>query len=243
MPHEERAWRTLALVAITQMACWTTGSAATPPTVETRVERAAREQLTTFCEHIGLASPTIRINLRPAKRRADTGPCSGTVEVQAIDTRSFGRMRFAAVCSNDPDWRVEFVVHAILSAEVVVAASTVRAGTAISASDVLMERREVTGGSDPLSDIDEVVGKAATRTLSGGAVISKRWLVEPLLVKRGDSVTIVARHAGVEVEAMGEAMDAGRRDAIVRVRNTANGKVIRARVKAEHTVEPESLPP
>ena len=243
MPHEKRAWIASALAAITQMVWWTTGLGATPPTVETRVEQAAREQLTTFAERIGLRSPTIKINLLRGSRQAETSPCAGNVEVQAVDTRSFTRMRFAGICGTDPGRRVEFVVRAILSAEVVVAASAVRAGTAISAADVLVERREVAGGIDAVSDIDAVVGKAATRTLSSGAVISRHWLVEPLLVKRGDAVTIIARHAGVEVEVAGEAMDAGHRDAIVRVRNVANGKIIRARVKAEHTVEPEGLPP
>ncbi len=163
--------------------------------------------------------------------------------MQAVDTRSFARMRFAGVCSADPGWRAEFVVRAVISAQVVVTASTVRAGSAIGAGDVLIQRRDVSVIPDAVSDIDEVVGKAATRTLSSGVVISKRWLLEPLLVKRGDAVTIVARHTGVEVEVQGEALDAGHRDDVVRVRNVANGKTIRARVKAEHTVEPENLPP
>jgi flagella basal body P-ring formation protein FlgA len=74
--------------------------------------------------------------------------------------------------------------------------------------------------------------------LRSGQLINRRWLIEPVLVKRGANVTIVARNAGVSVQVAGEALAAGRRNEIVQVRNKTNGRIIRARVIGENEVEP-----
>lgn len=63
-------------------------------------------------------------------------------------------------------------------------------------------------------------------------------LSSPVLVKRGDAVTMVARRDGIEVSMAGEAMDAGGKGAMVRVRNVASGQVVRMRVSGSGTVEP-----
>jgi flagella basal body P-ring formation protein FlgA len=59
-----------------------------------------------------------------------------------------------------------------------------------------------------------------------------------VLVKRGDQVLMLARRDQVEVSTSGEALDSGARGAIVRVRNTASGQVVRMRVSGAGTVEP-----
>jgi flagella basal body P-ring formation protein FlgA len=62
-----------------------------------------------------------------------------------------------------------------------------------------------------------------------------------MLVKRGAAVRIVARREQIEVSMAGEALDAGARGALLRVRN-ANGTVIRARVTGADMVEPADTP-
>ncbi|NLG75751.1 MAG: flagellar basal body P-ring formation protein FlgA [Xanthomonadaceae bacterium] len=146
-------------------------------------------------------------------------------------------MRFEASCE-DPEWRSEFVVRAAISAEVVTAARSLRAGDVIDASSLALERREVTAPEDAISDPALVAGKTSRRALRSGQPVSRRWLIEPLLVRRGTNVAIVARNTGVEVQVAGEALAAGRRHEIIQVRNKTNGRVIRARVIDANTVEP-----
>jgi flagella basal body P-ring formation protein FlgA len=49
---------------------------------------------------------------------------------------------------------------------------------------------------------------------------------------------MLARRDGIEVSTSGEALDAGSRGAIVRVRNSGSGQVVRMRVTGAGTVEP-----
>jgi flagella basal body P-ring formation protein FlgA len=67
-------------------------------------------------------------------------------------------------------------------------------------------------------------------------------LAAPVVVKRGDGVVMVARQDGIEVSMAGEALDAGARGAVVRVKNSASGQVVRMRVVGAGAVQPLDLP-
>ena len=207
--------------------------------VEARVEETARAHLLAHAERAGLVDPRVEeIDLQVRGRPAATGACPGEIEVEALDTRYITHMRFAAVCSTSPSWRIEYVARGSISAKVVVAAADTAAGQTLDAGDLALERRDVTSAGEAFWDIEQAVGKASRRALRKGQIVARRWLVEPILVKRGAPVSIVARNTGVEVHSPGEALDTGRRGDIVRVRNTRTGRIIRARVVDEGTVDP-----
>jgi len=67
-------------------------------------------------------------------------------------------------------------------------------------------------------------------------------LAAPVVVKRGDGVMMVARQDGIEVSMAGEALDAGARGAVVRVKNGTSGQVVRMRVVGAGAVQPLDLP-
>lgn len=64
----------------------------------------------------------------------------------------------------------------------------------------------------------------------------------PIVVKRGDAVVMTAREDGIEVSMAGEALDAGARGAVVRVKNSASGQVVRMRVLGAGAVQPIDMP-
>nr|PZN80576.1 MAG: flagella basal body P-ring formation protein FlgA [Pseudomonadota bacterium] len=210
--------------------------------LEARVEAAARAHLQAEVERAGLREPSVEVEVLPRDRNGAPRGCPQEVEITALDTRFATRMRFAAVCPGEQGWRSEYVVRGSVTALVVVATTGVRAGEPLVEEQLALERRDVSGVAGAVSDMRRVVGLASRRALRGGQVVSERWLIQPVLVERGDSVTIVARNAGIEVRVPGEALESGRRGEIVRVRNTATEQVIRARVVEKGTVEPAELP-
>lgn len=151
-------------------------------------------------------------------------------------------MRFVVTC-DEPQWQSEFIVRGKVRAEIFVAASDVRAGTAVEESDVELELREIPSLSDVTSNIEDIAGKSSRRALRRGHAINPRHLSEPVVFKRGARVNIVARNAGVQVTVTGEALETGRRGEIIRVRNQTNGSEIRARVVDSQTVEPVDISP
>lgn len=208
----------------------------TPAEIHAAVERAARNHLVDLLATAGLRKPSVEIEVLAQETEK---PCTGTSHIDSLDLKSITRMRFVATC-NEPEWRSEFIVRAKVQADIVVASSDIRASTAIAPEYVEIERRAVTSIADVTSDIDAIVGKSSRRALRRGQTVNPRLLIEPIVFARGARVDIVARNRGVQVTVAGEALEPGRRGQIVRVRNQANGNVIRARVIDSQTVEPVS---
>jgi flagella basal body P-ring formation protein FlgA len=174
-------------------------------------------------------------------RAAPTPTCARDVVVEGVDTRHPSRMRMAAICPGDDGWRQEFVLRATVSAKVLVALVDIAGNRPLVADDLGLARRDVSATPDAMSDIDAVAGMSSRRGLRSGDILSRASLVSAVLVKRGDAVRIVAQSGTVEVTVAGEAMEAGGRGAVVRVRNSGNGIVIRARVMAAGVVQPVEM--
>lgn len=212
---------------------------ATAAAAEDRVAEEVRQILVDQARRTGLLNPVAEaaiVGSRPAL------PCSRPLRVEPLDTRYPSRMRFASVCPGTEGGRQEFIARAELSAEVVVAATALPPGRPISPSDLALERRDIGATPDAFSDPEAAIGQTSRRSLRAGQVLQKPMLAAPLLVRRGDSVRILARSGPVEVSSAGEALEAGHGDDVIKVRNAGTGKVIRARVTASGTVEPVDMP-
>jgi flagella basal body P-ring formation protein FlgA len=204
-------------------------------TVPSEVEQAARAQLERQAAGAGLVEPQFELAVvatRPAP------PCPRPVSVEPLDTRQPARMRFAVRCPDPGGWRYEYLVRAKLTAMVVVAAVPVAANEPLADDQVALERRDISAIADPISAPEQAVGQSSRRPLRTGDVLRSSQLAAPVLVKRGDQVVMLARRDGIEVSTSGEALDAGSRGAIVRVRNSGSGQVVRMRVTGAGTVEP-----
>lgn len=186
-----------------------------------------------------LADPEFDLNVVTAR---PPPACKTPVAVEALDTRQPARMRFVARCQDGRGWRHDFIVRARISALVAVAAAPVGPGKALAESDVTLERRDVTNLPDPIGIVDDAIGQTSRRSLRAGDVLRASQLAAPIVVKRGDPVTMTARQDGIEVSMGGEALDAGARGAVVRVKNSASGQVVRMRVLDAGTVQPLDLP-
>jgi flagella basal body P-ring formation protein FlgA len=230
-------FRALLLTGIIQSTAF---CATFPEQTLAKVQEAALTALQKQAETSGFIEPKFEAEVVRTSRPLPA--CPTLVSVETVDARSLSRMRFVAVCSAAPGWRYEFVVRAKVSAKVVVAATDLMAGKFLSPSDVLLERHDISGLPDSLSELTAVEGMSTRRSVRAGDVLRQNMLVAPPLVRRGDPVRIVARRDQIEVSMSGEALDTGARGATVRVRNSS-GATIRARVTEAGTVEPADLPP
>jgi len=204
-----------------------------------QVQEAARLQLRRQAESAGLREPLFDVSV--VGNAKPVPACPQAVSIESVDTRMPSRMRFAAVCRAADSWRIEYIVRAHVSAKVVIAVAAVPAGKPLAATDLMLERHDVTAAPDTVADPDAAIGMASRRTVRAGDVLRQSLLAPPVLVRRGDAVSIVVRKEQIEISVAGEAMEAGARDALVRVRNVSTGNVIRARVIGAGMVEPVDI--
>lgn len=234
----------LTVIVVSGAACLPALAGPASKEVATQVEAAAAAHLGEVANKANWLEPQWTLTVldnTPVRRGEAPLACSQALAVEAVDTRHVSRMRFTARCPVEGGWVRDVVVRAQVSAKVVVMAQDVAAGQAIKDDDLQLERRDVTLVPDAVSDTQVAVGFTGSRSLRAGQVLSRRALLTPVLVMRGHTVSIVARNQGIAVTVAGEALDAGREGEIVRVRNIASGKVIRARVIDMGKVEPESM--
>lgn len=124
------------------------------------------------------------------------------------------------------------------SREVLVATRRLAANEVIGAADFTLRLIDVSKlKPDYYVEAQEVIGKAAKRTINNGEVLTKRLLDNPLAVERQAMVEIIVKIGNVHVSMMGQALESGREGELIRVRNTVSNKVITARVVDSTTVE------
>jgi len=86
------AFRTATIAIVTCLFC-ATSEAAQP--ISLAIEQAARGQIDKQLLSSGLSEPQVELNVLSAR---PAPPCAVPVEVEALDTRQFARMRFLARC-------------------------------------------------------------------------------------------------------------------------------------------------
>lgn len=225
----------LATLVVSSSVLFLASAQAAQAPLPVQIEQAARVELQRQMDASGLSEPQFDITVVTARAAP---ACSQNVAIEPVDTRFPQRMRFVARCNDVPGWRYEYAVRARITAMVAIAAAPVAANETLTDSQVTIERRDISNIADPVANPSEIIGKMSHRMLRAGDILRAGQLVSPILVKRGDAVTMVARLEGIEVSTAGEALDAGGQGAVVRVRNAGSGQVVRMRVAGPGTVEP-----
>ena len=99
-------------------------------------------------------------------------------------------------------------------------------------------------GANIVTATDGLVGMAARRRLKQGQPLRANDLEAPIVIGRGNLVTVLLRTASMTLTAQGRALDAGAKNETIRVMNTHSKNVIEARVTSPNLVTvtaPESL--
>ena len=88
-----------------------------------------------------------------------------------------------------------------------------------------------------ITDFDDLNGMQVRRMLSPGRPIHRQSVIPPIVVARGDRVTIELKYGPLQLTAAGKAISDAHLGQEVRVVNLASNKTITAVAKADGTVE------
>ena len=130
-----------------------------------------------------------------------------------------------SVTSASAEGKAVFAVRArvVLPPMLVVAVRSLPKGTLIRADDVQLQRRSAgagpTGASrDELCQaLSDAIGHETTRAIVPGQVLETQAVRRPLMVKRGEVVTVYARTAGIEIRTTARCRDDGSQGDLINV--------------------------
>jgi flagella basal body P-ring formation protein FlgA len=141
-------------------------------------------------------------------------------------------------CSGSSPWKVYVPVDLVEMRPVLVARQALPRGHLLTANDLVLEDRDVSRINAGFVTIPgDVVGHRLKRQLVSGSVLSPLMLETQLVVKRGQSVTLVVQNDALNIRMAGTALMDGAIDQRIRVENTVSRRVVEGFVRSPEYVE------
>jgi flagella basal body P-ring formation protein FlgA len=138
----------------------------------------------------------------------------------------------------DADKPVAVRAEITLPPAVVVASRSLPRGSLIHAEDVRLQPGiAVQGSARVFQSLDEVIGKEVVRSIADGQILDDQWVRRPLLVHKGEIVTVYARSSGIQIRTTARSRDEGSRGELVTVETLADRKAFFARVTGPQEVD------
>lgn len=206
--------------------------------IEQALHRHLQPLLEREARQMGWREPRLSLDLTLPAAASELPACARAVQVQNLSGRQelLARQRFRLTCAQ-PHWSQDVTAQAKVSVLLLVARQTLNRDQALSAEDVKVERQELARHDRGFfGRVEQVVGQSAKRRIRPGQMLTNDLLAAPLWVRRGEPVTIVARHDGIEASTLGVALANGREGDIVRVRNRSSEKIIDVQVIGDGVV-------
>lgn len=139
-------------------------------------------------------------------------------------------------CDGTQSWKIYVPVRLHVAVSVVAARVSLPRGATIGEEDIVVIQRPSHGlPANFLSRREDVVGKALRRSMQAGQVLVAGALDSPLLVARGQTVTLISQLPGIMVKSSGIAVEDGRLGQRVKIRARSK-EIIEGRVLAADTV-------
>lgn len=175
-------------------------------------------------------APDPRVRL-PRCDQPLTGAVSGVVKAR-------GRVTAEVHCPGSRPWTLYVPVRILGDRSILVAARALARDTVLAPADVrLAPAPQGTATYGSLSDPAEVAGKRLRRSLEAGAPVTASLLDAPILVRRGQQVTLEATQGGFQVRMAGVARSEGSLGEIIEVENGGSGRIVQAVVRSAKSVE------
>jgi flagella basal body P-ring formation protein FlgA len=152
--------------------------------------------------------------------------------------RSIGNVTVGVRCGGSQPWTIYMAARVALMRAVLVLARPVPRGQPLSADDLQLEERDASMlGTGYLTSLEEALGLEARSPLRAGLVLNPNALAAPLLVRRGERVTVLARSGGFEVRSEAEALEDGSLGELIAVKNLHSGRIVEGVVTGSGLIE------
>jgi len=199
---------------------------------------AAEQHLLEEASHV---SGELKINLTPIDHRLKLTRCEVPLETSSPSNfGSRGKTTVEVRCSAPQPWKLYVTAKVGIEQPVVVARHDLSRGSAIGAGDVELVTQDTNhllrGHFESLS---QVVGRTLKRNLRRNQAVTPSLLVVEKTISRGQMVTILAGHSGIEVRMKGKALRNGNPGDLIPVQNLSSKKKLEARVMSAGMVRIE----
>jgi len=209
----------------------------TPKTIEQSVQRHVASLLkqhkltNTSQQRVDFSVSKVDPNLRLAS-------CSKPLNLNKNGDKLMGRISIAVRCEGSKPWKIYVPVTIRAYRKVVTAAVPLARNQALEPALLDLTEKDVSRLTQGyFSSIDAVSGKLLNRPLQLSGVLQPNMIIEPVMIKRGDEVIIIAKTGALLVRSAGVAINDGRLGQQIQVKNKSSKRVVMARVISNKQVQ------
>ncbi len=220
------------------------GQAAAAPTdagqqIDAQIRNYLASQLDDYADQQGWQNPHITYKSTALGSSRPLPNCNAALQLERLDDGRglLERQRLQLTCPGEGGWQQVSLVTPSVLLPVLVASAVTDRGATLAAEQFQLQNQDIARLPRGFyQDADEVTGQIAKRRIRTGQVLTPNLVAPALLVKRGQTVTMIARQGDIQASTAGTALEGGQMGQMIRVRNQASDTVIRAKVKAKGVV-------
>lgn len=176
----------------------------------------------------------VSIEVKPLDSRLRLKYCEAPLSINYQRNRGrSGRLVVEVRCVGSTPWRIYVTARVNKKQHVVTTIAPVLKGERIKLSNLVVEERDLSKlRRGYFESKQQLEGKFAKRAIQGGVVLTPRLLFVPNAIDKGDQVSILIQRGELRVQMEGVAIEDGRLDGKIRVKNRSSGKVVEGVVVA-----------
>ncbi len=190
-------------------------------------------------EQLNNSKAEVQISVSKLDRRLRLPLCDHPLTVSFPSGKeNQARITAGVSCHGDKSWTIYLSAKVSMMQQVLVASRALTRGSIITKKDFQLQARNITRLHQGfLQDPADAQGKTLKRNLRKGKVITPRLIATPLMVKKGNHITILADTSGINVRMAGKALTNGAMGDRIRVQNMSSKRELEAIVAAPGIVK------
>lgn len=205
--------------------------------ISAALKQHIEQELNSYQQRQSFKTTQQKIDLRIADATREQ-PCSSwQFSRPNADRPPVGRVGYRIECLQPSPWTSRAIAEVHLWTKVVIAAKTLERDTQIRTRDIKLATFDLAKLNDAaLFHPADVLNKLVRRRIQAGQSILSYQLDAPELVKRGDMVTLLVKIEGFSASTRGTALEDGKLNERVKVKNNSSEKVLEGTVLGDGQV-------
>ncbi len=194
-------------------------------TLDSKISKLILEQWLTLGQREDSRSNVLIKGLPSGYKAPDK--CAGSLIALPMKQLRPGDNSIEITCMLISSWSLMLNADIEVWRDVVVLRDHIARGESLTSSSLVLQKRNIADlQRGYFSSIEEVLGKISKRSLRSGAALNPTMIKLPILVERGQSITLRAESVGFSVDMKGEALKKGRLGDKIKVKNSSSDKVL-----------------
>jgi len=183
-------------------------------------------------EYLKTKAAKVDIKVGNLDKRLRLAQCEQNLQFNMKDVAgNGGNINVQVACTGRTAWTILVPAVAKIYRPMAVAGRTLQRGELVGENDLTTEIKEMTDFRMGFALLPEtIIGKEVKFTVNKGEAFRNSVLDAPLVIKRGDTVSMEASAGEISVRTNGTAVSDGRIGQQIRVKNNQSARVINARV-------------